>query len=164
MAISREGSGKGHSLGREMVDVSRLSKRQLKQLMINAQELGRDDVYWTAFRRVCELEGRDHADPLHKEFYQMLAAYEELLSAKNGRTTTAARTRQKLAKKGIEECLVDWAISSTTTEGFKTLVAHGLAELTGEYLVIKYANRFLPHVVQAAKRRLESHGIGTSTT
>jgi hypothetical protein len=84
-----------------------------------------------------------------------LRAYEELLTEKNGRTTRASRTRQKLSKKGVIQCLEDWAISSAPTEGFNLLVSSGLTELTGEYLVIKYADRFSEDAVTAAKARLE---------
>ena len=64
--------------------------------MKNAKNQQRMDVYWQAFRRLCELEGRNYDDPLEQEFYATLAAYEELLTAKNGKTTKASRTRQKL--------------------------------------------------------------------
>jgi hypothetical protein len=76
--------------------------------MDNAQRLGRHDVYWQAFKRLCEIEGASYDDPLHRDFYRVLAAYEELLTQKHGRTTKAARTRQKLASKGVERCLEDW--------------------------------------------------------
>jgi hypothetical protein len=142
-----------------MIDVSRIStKSEARNLMHNAERLGRHDVYWQAFKRLCELEGASCDDPLHKGFYRVLAAYEELLTKKHGRTTKAARTRQKLASKGVERCLEDWALSSQATEGFTLLIEAGLPELTGEYLVIKYTERFPEHVVAAAKRRLAPHG------
>ena len=38
---------------------------------------------------------------LTRDFYNVLNAYEELLTQKHGRTTKAARTRQKLARVGV---------------------------------------------------------------
>jgi hypothetical protein len=79
------------------------------------------------------------------------------LTEENGRTTRANRTRQKLKNRGIEQCLIDWALGPPT-EGFKLLIDKGLAELTAEYLVVKHNRVFPPHVVDAARRRLRDAG------
>ncbi len=131
--------------------------RALRSLMENARRLGREDVYWLAFRRLCSLEGMNLSDALERDFYDVLNAYEELLTEKNGRTTKANRTRQKLKNKGVAQCLIDWALGPPT-DGFKLLVDKGLAELTAEYLVVKYESRFPPKAVAAAKERLATAG------
>jgi hypothetical protein len=130
--------------------------KELRQLMKNAKKLGRDDVYWQSFNRLCALQGIDQSDPLHRDFYATLAAYEELLAVKNGRTTSASRTRQKLQNKGVIQCLEDWAVQTKATEGFELLVKNGLVELTGEFLVLKYPDQFSPKAVASAKARLEA--------
>ena len=127
--------------------------KALRNLMANAKRLERDDVYWLAFKRLCSLEGMAFDDPLERDFYDVLNAYEELLTEKNGRTTKASRTRQKLKNKGVKQCLIDWAIGEPT-EGFKLLVSKGLSELTAEYLVAKHAEQFPGAVVEAARERL----------
>jgi hypothetical protein len=129
-------------------------REELRGLMFNAKRLKRDDVWKEAFRRLCALEGLDQTNPLHCDFYQMLAAYEELLTEKNGRTTRATRTRQKLKNKGVTQCLEDWAISSVSTQGFDLLVKNNMSELTCEYLVLKYSDQFSIEAVAAAKARL----------
>ena len=48
----------------------------LRQLMANARQRGREDVWREAFYRLCVLQGMDQKDPLHRDFYQALAAYE----------------------------------------------------------------------------------------
>jgi hypothetical protein len=63
---------------------------RLKEGMKNAKARQRMDVYWQAFRRLCEIEGLNYDDPLEREFYSTLTAYEELLSEKNGRATRAS--------------------------------------------------------------------------
>lgn len=131
--------------------------KELRTLMANARRAGREDVYNDALRRRCELEGIDLDDPLAREFHATLAAYEELLTEKNGRRTLAGYTRRKLRDKGVIQCLEDWAIDTKETDGFKTLVARGLVELTGEYLVTKYPSRFSTQAVDQAKSRLERH-------
>jgi hypothetical protein len=130
----------------------------LRTLMANAKRLNRDDVWREAFLRLCSLEGADESDPLHRDFYAALAAYEELLSEKNGRTTRASRTRQKLKSKGVIQCLEDWAIAPGGTDGFNLLTKLGMAELTGEHLVLKYPNRFSERAVKAASARMAAMG------
>jgi hypothetical protein len=122
--------------------------------MANAKRAKREDVYREAFRRLCELEGLDQNDPLHRDFYATLRAYEELLTEKNERTTKASRTRQKLARHGVIKCLEDWASDSKETQGFVLLVNNNMVELTGEYLVVKYADHFSPATVESARKRL----------
>ena len=129
--------------------------KQLETLMKNAKQQGREDVYLEALRRRCELVGLNYDDPLERDFQSMLTAYEELLSVKNKRRTAATRTRQKLKNKGVVECLEDWARSYNETDGFKALVAAGLAELTGEYLVTRYPDRFSAEAVRRAKDKLQ---------
>jgi len=130
----------------------------LRQLMANARQRGREDVWREAFYRLCVLQGMDQKDPLHRDFYQALAAYEQLLTEKNGRTTRANRTPQKLKNKGVLQCLEDWVVGPPTM-GFSLLVEYGMPELTGEYLVLKYGDRFSARAVAAAKSRLQMAGV-----
>jgi len=126
----------------------------LRTLMTNAKRLGRDDIWREAFRKLCSLEGAEQTEPLHRDFYETLAAYEYLLSQKNGRATRASRTRLKLKSKGVIQCLEDWVTSKTPTEGYELLMANGLAEMTGESLVLKYPEQFSEAAVAAAKARM----------
>jgi hypothetical protein len=130
---------------------------EARNVMANAKAKMQYPAYRAAFRRLCELEGRNYDDPLHRDFYSMLAAYEELLTEKNGRTTKASRTRQKLTRKDVETCLEDWAISKTPTLGFSLLIENGMLELTAEFLIVKYSDRFSNRAVEAAKVRLQPH-------
>jgi hypothetical protein len=133
--------------------------KALKTIMENAKRLGDETIYRRAFRRRCALEGVDQTDPLHRAFYEALTALELLLSNKNGRTTKAARTRQKLRNKGVVQCIEDWAVSTAPTEGFKLLVDNGFAELTAEYIVLKFPARFSSTALATAKSRLTGFGV-----
>lgn len=133
--------------------------KDLQALMANAKRLGKDDVWKEAFHRLCVLQGQNQNDELSKGFYQMLAAYEELLSQKNGKKQPAHRTRQKLKNKGMIQCLEDWAVGTAPTQGFELLMKHGLHELTGEYLVLKFPDQFSEKAVKSARARLERHGV-----
>jgi hypothetical protein len=126
----------------------------LRTLMVNAKRLGRDDIWRDAFRRLCALEGADQTDPLHRDFYEMLAAYEHLLSEKNARATRATPTRLKAKNKGVILVLEEWVTSKAPTDSYELLTAKGMSELTGESLVLKYPEQFSAEAIAAAKARL----------
>lgn len=145
-----------------MIDVSQMTDRdRLRQLMANTRLPGNRDkpeattIYWSAFKRLCELEGLSHDEPLERDFAQVLAAYEELLAEKHGRRQPAGYTRRKVANKGVVRTLEDWALAPKATDGFKLLIKNKMPELTGEALVIKYPDRFSARAVAAAKKRLQ---------
>lgn len=94
-----------------------------------------------------------------RDFHETLAAYEQLLSEKNGKPTRASRTRQKITNKGIHKSLAEWTKGKEETNGFKLLVDVGMPEYTGEHLVLRYASRFPEDVVTLARDRLVSNGI-----
>ena len=146
-----------------MYDVSVLkTQEKCRIVMERAKEKGDDDFYAKVFRRSCEIVGSEHDDPddpLIREFWETLAAYEQLLTEKNGRKTPATRTRQKIKNKGVYQSLVEWTRGKIETNGFTLLVEKGLPEYTGEYLVVKYGDRFPPDVVDLGRKRLEEHGI-----
>ena len=146
-----------------MYDVSKIKTAEgCRTVMQRARDRGLDDIYQLVFRRYCEIVGRendDPADPLVRDFYETLAAYEQLLTEKNGRNTPASRTRQKIANKGVYQSLVEWTRGKVETNGFKLLVEKGLPEYTGEYLVARYADRFPADVVELAHERLKVHDI-----
>ena len=146
-----------------MYDVSNLrTQEECRIVMERAKKEGRDDFYEKVFRRYCEIVGAEYddpGDPLIREFWETLAAYEQLLTEKNGKKTQATRTRQKIKNKGVHQSLVEWTNGKIETNGFTLLVDKGLPEYTGEYLVVKYGDRFPSDVVGLGRKRLEEHGI-----
>jgi len=129
-------------------------KVELTKLMANARRLGNEQIYNEAFRRRSELEGADIIDPLHSRFMEVLGAYEGLLREKHGRNQPAGRTRQKMARAGIEQCLIDWSLDPKESDAFHLLSERGMLELTGEAVVVQFPERFEGRVVAAAKARL----------
>ncbi|MCU0881823.1 MAG: hypothetical protein MUF14_04040 [Hyphomonadaceae bacterium] len=89
----------------------------------------------------------------------MIHAIEEVLRIERGKTVRLTRTRQKVAKVGEIQTLIDFATAASPTEGFDALLARGLPELTAEALVLKHAARFEPPVLAAAGARLAAAGV-----
>jgi hypothetical protein len=134
-------------------------RAKLASFADNADKQGRLDLRDEALKRIWTIEGLDYSDPLHRDFHEMLAAYEYFLQKKHGKKIRAAYTWRKLANKGVEKTLEDWAVSPKSTEGFTRLVEAGLARYTGECVVVRHADRFPAAVVVAAKKRLEVFGV-----
>lgn len=130
---------------------------QARNMMNNARKKERPDVYQAAFRRLVQIESKAHEDLVVRQFWAAVAAVEEVLREKHGRTVRAAYTRRKAAKVGEIRCLIDWAMKKHETEGFKMLVEAGLADQTGEYVVVQNLDRFPPEAVTAARKRLAGH-------
>lgn len=146
-----------------MYEVAKLkTAEECRTVMARARDRGLEDVYQRVFARYCELVGIKNDDPsdsLVRHFHETLAAYEQLLTEKNRTTTVASRSRQKIANKGVHQSLVEWTRAKSETSGFKLLVERGFPEFTGEYLVVRYAERFPDDVVELARSRLLKHGI-----
>ena len=81
-----------------MYDVTKLkSLAECRTVMQRARQRNAHDVYDAVFRRMCQLigsENDDPNDPLVKDFYETLAAYEQILTEKNGRLRQAAPARR----------------------------------------------------------------------
>lgn len=130
----------------------------VKRLLANAERLGANDLALSCRRRLYELAGQDYDDMLERRLWQAVAAYEESLFRKHGKAQQASYTRRKIKAKGAIQTLTDWALDTKITPGFEALIAEGLPEFTGEYVVVEFAHRFEPHVVEAARTRLRARG------
>src|SRR5215207_5267371 len=82
----------------------------LRNLMKNAEKAGRPDLVLQCQIRVAQVAGQAYDDQLEREFWIAVAAAEEIATQKNGRTTRLSRTRQKVKRVGVIQCLIDWAV------------------------------------------------------
>ena len=141
-------------------DPSKLkTQAEALQFMKNARRLGRQDLHDTDFRRYCELGGVEHSEKLLSDVWKAISAFEIIMTERNGKTTRASRTRQKLQKDGAKKLVADLAMRAEPSDGFSTLVENGMADLTFEYIAIRNADEFDDAVVAAAKKRLASVGV-----
>ncbi|MEJ5026345.1 hypothetical protein [Brucella anthropi] len=131
---------------------------KLRVLLTNAERQGETDLAIRCRKRLFSLAGKDYDDPLERKFWEMIAAYEDLLSRRNGRKTRASRTRAKVASKGVVETLRSW-VHGRETFGFETLVESGFPELTGEYIILELPDRFEKKDWEAAIERLGEYDV-----
>jgi len=138
--------------------------KRIKILMQNALARGEEGLARLCMRRIFELGGADQTDPLTRRLWQVVTAYEETLRIKHGRAQRATKTRKQIETKGAMATLAALAMDKVVTPGFVAVIESGMAEFTGEYVVLEYANRFDDDVVQAARARLEGFGVALPTT
>lgn len=131
----------------------------VRRLMVNAERLGRLDIAEACKRRIYQLSGSSEMEPVERRLWQAVTAYEETLREKHGRAQKASYTRRKIRDKGPTQTLIDWAIADRVTPGFEALVKVGMAEFTGEYVVVEFADQFSDEVVEAAKQKLLIAGM-----
>ena len=135
---------------------------KLRTLIKNARDRGGTEVADAAFRKLVSLVPSERPGTVEHDFWQMVNAFEHTLTEERGKTTRLTRTRQKVERVGVVQTLRDWAISERETDGFQMLLDRGMAELTGEAIVLRHAGRFEPEVVVAAERRLIDAGVAVS--
>jgi hypothetical protein len=133
--------------------------KRIRVLMQNALDRNEEGLARLCLRRIFELGGADHPDPLVRRLWQVVTAYEETLKIKLGRAQRETRVRKKIETKGPLIALSDWATAKDVTPGFLAVMNAGMAEFTGEYIVLEYADSFDDSVVQAARTRLEGFGV-----
>jgi hypothetical protein len=131
---------------------------ELKRLIANARNAGVEIVADAAFKKLISIVPGEEPGSVEYDFWQTINAFEHILSEENGRTTRLARTRQKVARVGVLQTLQDWALSVKETEGFKMLTDRKMAELSGEAIILRHADRFSPEVCAASEARLLAAG------
>lgn len=133
--------------------------KALRALIRNARDRKAADVEEAAFRRLVSIVPGERPGSVAYDFWQMVNAFEFMLSQERGRTTQLGRTRQKIKRVGVVQILEDWALSEKAAPGFDKLLAWGMTELTGEAIVLRHADQFSEEVRHAARKRLTDAGV-----
>lgn len=147
------------------IDVTKLDAAQLRNLMDNAQRLGRQDVYNDAFRQLCAIlpagasDGTMMDEVLVQKFWRAVHAAEELRSRETGRTARLSRTRQKVDRDGVIVTMEAMALKQTPSKGFEILTSGGMPELLFEYIILEHPDQFAAAAVEASRARLIKHEI-----
>lgn len=138
--------------------------KRIKILMDNALMRGEDGLARMCMRRIFELGGADQTEKLSQRLWQVVTAYEEILRIKHGRSKRETKLRKQIETKGAVAALTALAMHKDVTPGFIAAIETGMAEFTGEYVILEYANRFDDAAVQSARTRLEGFGIALPKT
>jgi hypothetical protein len=116
------------------------------------------DLAQEALRRKIELLASAYGakSAAEKEALQAIYAYEEVLTARNGRKTYASRTWQMVKRRGIIGAVERAVNRKDETLGFTALVEMGMQDFAFEAIVIRYPDLFSQEAVARSKQRLEA--------
>ncbi|MDF2983432.1 MAG: hypothetical protein K0Q69_3204 [Devosia sp.] len=141
-------------------DLSKFSEpEKLRKLLFNARRLGHHDYAFQIQMRIAELAGLPFSDALEREFWTAVSYVEEVKTEATGKTTRLSGTRTKHKKYGTIRCLGDWAMDPNPSEGLGSLVEHKRAELSGEAIVLRHADKFPAEAVASAAAKLAALGV-----
>jgi len=129
---------------------------ECQRFAANAERLNRPDLADQARRRAVEIKAEQHGaeSAAEKECLQAIYAYEEVLSAKNGRKTHASRTWQMIDRHGILGAAERAVNRPQETAGYTALVDMGLEEFAFEAVILRHPEAFSRESVERSKQRL----------
>lgn len=133
-------------------------EKKLRNWISNANREGAEEVEDAARRRLIEIRAAKDIDdpnsPVVVDFWKSIIALENELSEERGKTIRLSRTRQKIARVGVEKTLADLALKAKPSDGYNLLKARGMLDLSAEAVVLRYPKRFAQEVLEAARLRL----------
>lgn len=130
--------------------------KDCEQFAKNVSERGRPDLAQEARRRAIEIRAESYGaeTEAERQCLQAIYAYEELLSAKNGRRTRASRTWQMINRYGLLEAVERAVNRESDASGYTALAEMGLEDLSFEAIVSRYPDLFSQETVERANERI----------
>jgi hypothetical protein len=132
---------------------------ELRRWQANATRLGQQDVANAAFRRLVTIEPREQPGTVEYEPWRTVYAIEQIRLEERGKKVLMGRTRRMIEDRGEIATLKNWCTRTVDTDGFETLIARGMADLTGEAIVLRHPEIFDDNDRAGARYRLERAGV-----
>lgn len=125
----------------------------------NVTERGRPDLALAARKRAVELRALQHGatTDVERECLEAVFAYEQVLSAKNGKKTRASRTWPMIERYGIIEAVERAVNRKDEAMGYTALVEMELESYAFEAVILRHPNSFSPSAVQRSQERVSLH-------
>ena len=122
----------------------------------NAKEKGREDLALQAKQRAVELRAIAYGatSDAERECLEAVYAYEEVLSAKNGKRTRASRTWQMIKRHGIIAATERAVDRPDATAGFAVLKEVGLGRFAFEAAILRHPELFSDSAVARSRERM----------
>jgi hypothetical protein len=124
----------------------------------NVSERGRPDLAQDARKRSLQLKAEIYGatTEAERECLEAVYAYEEVLSEKNGKKTSASRTWQMIKKHGILPAVERAVNRPQETAGYTALLEMGLEDYAFEAVVVKYPELFSAEAVERCAERIRN--------
>lgn len=125
----------------------------------NVLERGRPDLALGARRRAVELHAIQYGavTDVERECLEAVFAYEQVLSAKNGKKTRASRTWPMIKRHGIIGAAERAVDRKADTAGYTALVDMGLQDYAFEAVILRHPESFSREAVIRSQERIAVH-------
>lgn len=122
----------------------------------NALARGREDMAKQAMQRAVQLRAEAHGAKTvaEREALEAVYAYEEVLSAKNGRRTRASRTWPMIERHGIIKAVERAVNRKDETQGYTALLDMGLEDFAFEAVIDRHPDQFSEAAVAISRQRI----------
>lgn len=122
----------------------------------NALNAGREDLAKQAKERAIQLKAETYGaeTSAEKEAIKAVYAYEEVLSANNGKKTRASRTWPMIQKYGIINAVERAVNRKAETKGYTVLLEMGLEAYAFEAVILRYPDQFSESAVEISRQRM----------
>jgi hypothetical protein len=131
------------------------------QFQQNVVQRGRPDLALAAQRKAVELRALQYAGTaasklteIERECIEAIFAYEDVLSAANGKRTRATRTWQMIARHGILGAVERAVGREADPSGYTALVSMGLEHYAFEAVIVRHPGMFSEAAIARSKERL----------
>ena len=124
----------------------------------NALDRGRPELALAAKKRSIELRAKRYGaqNEIECACVEAVFAYEDTLSAKNGRKQSASRTWPMLQKYGIIEAVERVVKRKDDALGYTALVHMGLQEYAFEAVILRHPSAFSEEAVKRSQERFDT--------
>ena len=123
----------------------------------NALTAGREDLAKQARARAIQLKAEAYGaeTSAEEEAIEAVYAYEEVLSANNGKKTRASRTWPMIQKYGIINTVERAVNRKAETKGYTALLEMGLEAYAFEAIILRYPELFSESAVEISQQRMK---------
>jgi hypothetical protein len=135
--------------------------KKLRQIAQNADEKGVPELAEAARRKLYSILPGEDPGTIEYAVWQSIFALEDVLKRERGKTILLSRTRQKIGRQGVSQCVAD-LVMGTATEGFRMLHERNMLDLSFEAIALKFPEKFEDQVLTAARQRLTEVGYSPS--
>lgn len=132
--------------------------KKLRQIAKNAEEKGVHELARAARLKLYSILPGEEPGTIEYAVWQSIFALEDVLKQERGKTIMLSRTRQKIGREGVTQCVADLVLGSAS-EGYRMLSERGMLELSFEAIVLEFSEKFGLPVIEAAQKRLAASGF-----
>jgi len=125
---------------------------------VNARERGAPDLADQARKRGIQIRAEVYGatSVVERECLSAVYAYEEVLSAKNGKRQPASRTWQMIKRLGIVPAVERVVTKREVSTGFTALAEMGLMEFAFEAVILRHPESFSSEATAISRDRLDA--------